>query len=928
MATSAEDLIKKVIQNNKVQVEVLTPELNEKFAEMEENQEKYAKFYANESRKVADAVKKGNAADGSQFKQGSELINKGFKGLSGFDIGGQVEKIGDKFKDLGDIFRGLKVLLLGANAAEITSAGLEVKQGKELKTQSQYLKNIQDTLRKTQTAGRIQVDQENLSNQVAGFNAKLFKENSEAANKFADELQKTVEEMSKGDFLTTDADGDIIQDKVERRDRIAELKAGLTEDFGADSPLVEAFDDVIGEFLKNTNRLAYELRSQGIQIPDSGGEPLFQTDITEEGFGALKLDKTTGDFISNPKGILEPLTNIIQRKTEGDKKGLELVGQTYKSVTDEQLKEALKILGEEDPMFVEAELRKFTKDGKFKGFLGNLPLGAGTIAQGLGAASVEPKEFVEFLEERSRSAIENLRTIAPETVREQRKLYNDKASVERQELYNDKASVERQEMKSDSDGDGTPDLSDATPMGGLLGGDDKKEFMKFLSFLPKIYDVLYDQKLLDESMADMGYGGQLGGRRRGGIIAGGGSLGYSRSAGGVIIPEGMDTTTTTTTTDEFNEGGGLLPYLLREYGDEAIVATGLYQGLKNRDRTKTEAADKKKKDNDAKNKNKKKGKAPKLGGRFKLLQPVLDFIYANPLKVAGGTAFAIADKEGLTGPIDVIPDGSSIFNLFSGGREPYAPSPFDPEYADMFGDQYLGGANRSDADLLAFLEGRSVDEVRKDRPDLAYISNTYSKEESDKVLKSALAPMSTLLDTANVDQAELAKYLRDPSYQPNYQPEIAEPDVLGLNTDSFMDKTTDWIADFMTWGATSWMDENLFPRKAPDGIDPRTYQPEVLDPMREIADSILESGNNAEDIIRAMDLDESLTYNKPIEFETSFLESMLRTQEQSLAATQPQSNTNFMTNSTTNVNNAITVGTAREFDHDFDRAKKTEVLYG
>ena len=55
---------------------------------------------------------------------------------------------------------------------------------------------------------------------------------------------------------------------------------------------------------------------------------------------------------------------------------------------------------------------------------------------------------------------------------------------------------------------------------------------------------------------------------------------------------------------------------------------------------------------------------------------------------------------------------------------------------------------------------------------------------------------------------------------------------------------------------------------------------------------------------------------------------MLRTQEQSLAATQPQSNNNFMTNSTTNVNNAITVGTAREFDHDFDRAKKTEVLYG
>ena len=227
MATSAEDLIKKVIQNNKVQVEVLTPELNEKFEEMEENQEKYAKFYANESKKVADAVRKGNANDGSQFKQGSELINKGFKGLSGFDISGQVEKINDKFKDLGDIFRGFGLFVKAATGAEIASARTEIKQGKELRTQSKYLKNIQDTLRKTQTAGRIQVDQENLSNQVAGFNAKLFKENEEAASKFADDLQNTVEEMSKGDFLTTDADGGIIQDKVERRERIAKLKEGL-----------------------------------------------------------------------------------------------------------------------------------------------------------------------------------------------------------------------------------------------------------------------------------------------------------------------------------------------------------------------------------------------------------------------------------------------------------------------------------------------------------------------------------------------------------------------------------------------------------------------------------------------------------------------------------------------------------------------------
>lgn len=915
MATSAEDLIKKVIQNNKVQVEVLTPELNEKFEEMEENQEKYAKFYANESKKVADAVRKGNAADGSQFKEGTDLINKGFKGLSGFDIAGQVEKIGDKFQDLGDIFRGLKYLLGLANVAEVTSARNEIRQGKELTRQSQYLKNIQDTLRKTQTAGRIQVDQENLSNKVAGFNAKLFKENGEAASSFADELQKTVEEMSKGDFLTTDADGDIIQDKVKRRDRIAELKADLEEDFGADSPLVEAFDDVIGEFLKNTNRLAYELRSQGIQIPDSGGQQLFQTDITEEGFGALKLDKTTGDFITNPKGILEPLTDIIQRERE--KGGLGLEGQTYKDITDEQLKEALNILGEENPMFVESELRKF---GQFKGFLGNLPYGAGTFAQGLGANSVEPKEFVEFLEDRSRSAIENLRTIAPETVREQRKLYNEKDLVE------------RQETKSDSDGDGTPDFSDATPMGGLLGGDDKKEFMKFLSFLPKIYNVLYDQKLLDESMADMGYGGQLGGRRRGGIIAGGGRLG-GRSAGGLIIPEGLDTTTTTTT--DVDEGGGLLPNLIREFGDEALAGGALYAFNKRQERLKAEAEnkkkeDKKKKDNNANNKKKGKGKF-KLPGPLGKFQKIFDFISANPIKSTIGGAIALDVAEQTTGVgLDVIPDGTygGVFNIFSGGREPYAPSPFDPEYADMFGDQYLGDTTRSDAELLAFLEGRSVEEVRKDRPDLAYIPNTYSREESDKVLKSALAPVSSLLDTTKVDQAELAKYLRDPSYQPNYQPEIAEADVLGINTDSFMDKTTDWMMDFMTWGATGWMDENLFPRKAPDGVDPRTYQPEVLDPMREIADSILEAGGNAEDIIRAMDLDESLAYNKPIEFETSFLESMLRTQEQSLAATQPQSNNNFMTNSTTNVNNAITVGTAREFDHDFDRAKKTEVLYG
>lgn len=915
MATSAEDLIKKVIQNNKVQVEVLTPELNEKFEEMEENQEKYAKFYANESKKVADAVRRGNAADGSQFKQGSELINKGFKGLSGFDISGQVEKINDKFKDLGDIFRGFGLFVKAATGAEIASARTEIKQGKELRTQSQYLKNIQDTLRKTQTAGRIQVDQENLSKKVANFNAQLINENAEAAAKFGVNLENTVSEMTTGAFLTTDADGDIIQDKVERRNKIAELKEGLEEDFGADSPLVEAFDDVIGEFLKNTNRLAYELRSQGIQIPDAGGEQLFETDFTKEGFGALRLDTTTGDFITNPKGILEPLTDIIQND-------LELTGKTYKDLTDKQLKEALEKLGDYDPMFMEAELRQF---GKFKNPLGKAPF-VGDFASGLGlSGNIDPKEFVEFLDDRSRSAIENLRTIAPETVREQRELLDKR----------DTGATEQENTFSDSDGDGTPDLSDATPTGGLLGGDDKKEFMKFLSFLPMIYDVLRDQKLLDESLADMGYGGQLGGRRRGGISVGGGRLG--RSAGGLLIPSDMVDTTTTTTGDDGAKG------FLEEYGDEIIqgisLGGGLYGGgklgeafknqVKKRREAQKQQEDKKKKDQN-KNKNKGKGKF-KLPGRFKFLQPVLDFVQKNPIKSTVATGLALDVAEQTTGVgVDIIPDGTygGIFNIFSGGREPYAPSPFDPEYADMFGDQYLGDTNRSDAELLAFLEGRSVDEVRKDRPDLSYIPNTYSREESDKVLKTALAPMSTLLDATGVDQAELTKYLRDPSYQPNYQPEIAEPDVLGFNTDGVMDKTEDYIMDFMTWGASSWMNEKLFPRKAPDGIDPRTYQPEVLDPMREIADSILQAGGNAEDIIRAMDLDESLAYNKPIEFETSFLESMLRTQEQSLAATQPQSNNSFMTNSTTNVNNAITVGTAREFDHDFDRAKKTEVLYG
>lgn len=907
MATSAEDLIKKVIQNNKVQVEVLTPELNEKFEEMEENQEKYAKFYANESKKVADAVRKGNANDGSQFKQGSELINKGFKGLSGFDISGQVEKINDKFKDLGDIFRGFGLFVKAATGAEIASARTEIKQGKELRTQSKYLKNIQDTLRKTQTAGRIQVDQENLSNQVAGFNAKLFKENEEAASKFADDLQNTVEEMSKGDFLTTDADGGIIQDKVERRERIAKLKEGLEEDFGADSPLVEAFDDVIGEFLKNTNRLAYELRSQGIQIPDSDGQQLFETDFTKEGFGALKLDKTTGDFIQNPKGILEPLTSIIQED-------LELTGKTYKDITDKQLREALNRLGEIDPMFMEAELQEF---GNFKNVLGKAPFMVGDFASGLGlSGDIDPKEFVEFLDDRSRSAIENLRTIAPETVRDQRKLYNEKALVE------------RQEMKSDSDGDGTPDLSDATPMGGLLGGDDKKEFMKFLSFLPMIYDVLRDQKLLDESLADMGYGGQLGGRRRGGISAGGGRLG--RSAGGLLIPSDMVDTTTTTT--DVDEGGGLIPNLIREFGDEALAGGALYAYNKRQQRLKAEAEERAKKQKNQQDKDKKKQKSKSKGkGRFGFAKTIFDkvfgFIKQNPVSTTIGTGLVLDIAEETTGVgVDVIPDGTygGFFNVFSSGKEPYAPSPFDPEYADMFGDQYLGDTVRSDAELLAFIEGRSVEEVRRDRPDIAYIPHTYSREESDEVLKSKLAPASALLDTLGqgLDQAELAKYLRDPSYQPNYQAEIAEPQPV-------LERGMDWAADFITWGATSWLDEKFY-GEVPDGVDPLTYQPEVLDPMREIADSILEAAGDGsgEDIIRALDLDDSLTYNKPIEFETSFLESMLRTQEQSLAATQPQSNNNFMTNSTTNVNNAITVGTAREFDHDFDRAKKTEVLYG
>ena len=93
---TAEDLIKKVINNNTVNVQIMTPELEKKLEEMEERQTEQHEETLQTQKKTQETLKKTQGGDSSNFKEGGEIINKGIKGLTGVDLGGKFNTLKDK----------------------------------------------------------------------------------------------------------------------------------------------------------------------------------------------------------------------------------------------------------------------------------------------------------------------------------------------------------------------------------------------------------------------------------------------------------------------------------------------------------------------------------------------------------------------------------------------------------------------------------------------------------------------------------------------------------------------------------------------------------------------------------------------------------------------------------------------------------------
>lgn len=320
---SAEDLIKKVISNNTVNVQIMTPELEKKLEDMEERQTEQHEESIETQKKTKDEFAKISNQGSANFKEGGEMINKGIKGLTGVDIGGKFNDLKEKMGDLGNIFKGFGRLLKIQGLAEVGGATADVYGSVLQKEELSVTEKLQQSIdkqnrlgekeRKSVVATRIQKEQ---PDNVLGIKEQLelLGATESDLEEVGGSLSDVINQIADGKTLKFDEiTGELNQDKDARKTLVDGIVESL-EKFDADSlgeEFKEAFDENIKDFVENASRLAYELRS--VDLNPSGQ---LEIDPSKPNFGGLRINTDTGEFAENPKGVLEGLNEASLDKFE------------------------------------------------------------------------------------------------------------------------------------------------------------------------------------------------------------------------------------------------------------------------------------------------------------------------------------------------------------------------------------------------------------------------------------------------------------------------------------------------------------------------------------------------------------------------------------------------------------------------------------
>ena len=476
---TAEDLIKKVINNNTVKVQIMTPELEKKFEEMEERQTEQHEETLQTQKKTQETLKKTQGGDSSNFKEGGELINKGIKGLTGVDLGGKFNDLKDKVGNLGEIFRGINKFIFGSYIGEGISAEAQMK-GNIIAGQSlKELKDISDAQRKAQTASRIQVDQEEnfqKLDEILGDDATDLSQEGATPDptNLRDVIRNFIEEAEAGFYL----DDELNQDKVARRDAINKI----LNDFGAEGDV----RDTLSEFLKNINRLSYELRSQNL-------DPTGMIGKEGDQLGQLNINRDTGKFEDNPKTILEDINRQVADSEQFVNKKTGEVIKQFSDLSDKQQKIVLTSQKFQDDL-----KKKMGED--YEAFN---PFDAAEVDAAGGA-----QQFYNTLSENTRDTIENLRNIFEG------------------EYYQDiKARSERNRQFREEEQKGLDDTVDNNQFseGEMINEEYNQQSMTHFGDISKILEFLQTQASLEKSKDDIAD-----------------LKGMEMSEGGILVPKDKD----------------------------------------------------------------------------------------------------------------------------------------------------------------------------------------------------------------------------------------------------------------------------------------------------------------------------------------------------------------------------------------------------
>ena len=444
---SAEDLIKKVISNNTVNVQIMTPELEKKLEDMEERQTEQHEETIETQKKTKEEFAKLSNQGSSNFKEGGEMINKGLKGLTGVDIGGKFENLKEKLGDLGNIFKGFGKLLKIQSLAEVGGAGAdfygqqiakeELNVTEQLKKSIDKQNRLGEKERKSLVATRIQKEQpDNISGIKEQFEI-LGATESDLAE-VGGALSNVISQIADGQTLKFDEiTGELTQDKEERKTLVNNLIESF-KDFDVDSlgeEFREAFDKNIKDFVENASRLAYELRS--VDLNPSGQ---LEIDPSNSNFGGLRINPE-GEFLENPKGILEGL-NEAAGKILGDSK------LQFRNLSEEQQKTLLSSFGIQE-------------------------------------------DFIESYGGDAQAAVDAISSNTVESVEVLRNTFSKNFDTPVQQENLEQQLKEQQSVMSEN-----------------VDDEQSQMMMNFLSNLPPILAVLQDQLDMDEDQKDKLFGGQ------------------------------------------------------------------------------------------------------------------------------------------------------------------------------------------------------------------------------------------------------------------------------------------------------------------------------------------------------------------------------------------------------------------------------------